>query len=78
MITQPSTYDDPELSHRVRSAVHTQVLVEGDAAADDGDEPIAATAVRLAALLDGAREPLAAAEARLLREWLAKLAARDR
>jgi AcrR family transcriptional regulator len=75
LITQPKAYDDPELSHRVRTAVHAQVLVADDAAPADDGEPIAPTAVRLAALLDGPGDTLTEAETVMLREWLGRLAA---
>lgn len=76
LITQPKAYDDPELSHRVRAAVHAQVIVDANdgSPTPDDSKPIAATAIRLAALLDNAETPLTEAEALLLREWLVRLA----
>ncbi len=75
LITQPGAYTDPELSHRVRRAIHAEVLT-GEPQPAGGGTPLATTTVRLAALLDrddgGA---LTAAELALLRQWLDRLAA---
>ncbi|MFG6191845.1 TetR/AcrR family transcriptional regulator [Nonomuraea sp. JJY05] len=73
LVTQPEAYRDPELSHRVRDAVHAALLVN-DAAAP-GDTSLATAALRLSALLTtGHPGALTEAERALLLQWLAALA----
>jgi AcrR family transcriptional regulator len=74
LITQPRSYADPDLSHRVRDAVHARVLVDSKPATDRTPS-LAATALRLSALLDSAHSSLTEAEAMLLHEWMGRLAA---
>ncbi|GAA0637829.1 TetR/AcrR family transcriptional regulator [Kutzneria viridogrisea] len=72
LVTQSETYTDPELSHRVRDAVHASLLTEAPTPAQhDG----AATVLQLAARLRADQpEALTPAETALLLEWLDKLA----
>jgi AcrR family transcriptional regulator len=77
VITQPERYADPQLSHRVRDAVHRDLLT--DAAFEQAPARavgVASTADQLAAQL-AARDalPLTDAERGLLAQWLATLAA---
>ncbi len=74
LITQPRTYADPDLSDRVRDAVHARVLTSAEPPATDATPSPAATALRLSALLDSGGSPLTEAETGLLREWLGRLA----
>ncbi len=91
LITQPQSYDDPELSQRVRDAVHRSVLTPAAAAAAPTRSPAAAdanvpeshaarqtihTARQLTALLAHQQTPLTDAESTLLREWLTRLTSR--
>jgi AcrR family transcriptional regulator len=76
LVTQPDRYTDPELSSRVRDAVHRALL--SPEAFENRQRPaatLAAAAVQLAAVLDGETElPLTAAERLLLTQWLGELA----
>ena len=76
LVTQPKAYADRALSHTVRDAVHRAVLVDDVAVARAARQPALATiANQVAALLDAADDvPLTAAEAALMRQWLATLA----
>jgi AcrR family transcriptional regulator len=76
VVTQPDRYAHPELSHRVRDAIHRDVLVS---AAFEATAPrptdLTAVATQLAALLAGADDPvLTPAERGLLSQWLGTLA----
>jgi AcrR family transcriptional regulator len=77
LVTQPARYADPELSRRVRDAVHRDVLVaEAFAEPPSSDEGLAAAANQLSALLAEPRDvALTEAERGLLQQWLAALAA---
>ncbi|MFB9909726.1 TetR/AcrR family transcriptional regulator [Allokutzneria oryzae] len=71
LITRPTTYSDPSLSHRVRDAVHAQILTTTAPEPGTGVSPVAA---RLNALLSASpSETLTPAETALLREWLTRL-----
>jgi AcrR family transcriptional regulator len=79
LVTRPGTYTDPDLSRRVRDAVHADILIpagHGDTTADDHpdrDSPGGA-ATRLGALLrQFPTTALTEAETALLQEWLARL-----
>jgi AcrR family transcriptional regulator len=74
LITQPRAYADPDLSDRVRDAVHAKILVDDERQAGDDTPATAATALRLSALLDSGGSPLTEGETGLLREWLRRLA----
>lgn len=75
LITQPGAYTDTGLSHRVRRAIHAEVLSDEPPPGAE-PQPLAATAVRLAALLEvGEDGALTTAERALLRQWLDRLAA---
>jgi len=80
LVTQPKAYASRALSHTVRDAVHRAVLVDDVAVARAARQPALATgANQVAALLDAADDvPLTAAEAALMRQWLATLAGADR
>jgi AcrR family transcriptional regulator len=74
LVTQPDTYTDPELSTRVRDAVHARLLVL------DEPEPttshVTAIALQLSAQLRASPDSaLTAAEQAVLHEWLGRLAA---
>lgn len=75
LVTQPHVYTDPGLSHRVRDAVHAEVLLDEPDQENAGDTRLRSTAVQLGALL---RDPpdarLTPAETALLRQWLTRLA----
>ena len=75
LVTQPDVYSDPELSTRVRDAVHARLLVLDEPAPASSDT--ASTAIQLAAQLRRSATPLSAAEVALLHEWLARLASTD-
>jgi AcrR family transcriptional regulator len=83
LVTQPDTYTDPDLSRRVRDAVHAGLLLDPDdlpREATDG-RPGAATnglvpaALQLAALLRNQPNVLGELETALLVHWLDTLAA---
>jgi AcrR family transcriptional regulator len=75
VITQPTSYADPDLSHRVRDAVHASVLVAPEpGGASDGQDPLITTSVRLAAILRTQPTRLADPETALLLHWLDRLA----
>ncbi|MCP3803567.1 TetR/AcrR family transcriptional regulator [Allokutzneria sp. A3M-2-11 16] len=70
LITRPENFDDPELSHRVRDAVHARIL-SGPAPVLSAVAPVAA---HLNALLaDSSTTALTEAETALLRDWLTRL-----
>ena len=73
-ITRGELYPDPELSARVRDALHAQVFVAETIRTRPAD--VAATATTLAALLAATPSSgLNPAESALLVDWLARLAA---
>jgi hypothetical protein len=78
-VTQPEVYTDPELSVRVRDAVHSALLRDHPAAAvAEGPDATAAAAMQLSALLESTEQDrLTAPETALLLQWLTKLAARQ-
>ncbi len=77
LITQPESYPDPDLSHRVRDAVHDAVLVrDADATRANGaghGDPVTAS-VQLAAILRSRGTALGEPETALLLHWLDILA----
>jgi AcrR family transcriptional regulator len=77
LVTQPRSYTDPGLSHRVRDAVHAQVLTgDVDRRVDEHESATAAVALQLSALLGhGVGGTLTDPEAALLLQWLGRLAA---
>jgi AcrR family transcriptional regulator len=77
LVTQPDRYAHPDLSRRVRDAVHRDLLSDGAiAAAPAGAGRLAAVANQLAALVTTQDDvPLTAAERALLVQWLGTLAA---
>lgn len=77
LVTQPGTYTDPELSPRVRDAVHDSLLTPApqDAGADPAAEtPLPTAALQLAALVRTTDSALGAEETQLLLKWLDGLA----
>lgn len=77
LVTQPQVYVDPDLSTRVRDAVHSRLLVSTDPSVAPASD-IAATGLQLSAQLRAAPRPsLTSAELALLHEWLGRLAAHD-
>ena len=76
LVTQPEAYADPDLSTRVRDAVHARLLVTDEPSSTTSDVP--ATALQLAAQLRAAPgSSVTSAELALLHEWLGRLAAGD-
>ncbi len=85
MVTQPTAYADPGLTHRVRDAVFAAVLAPNAAAVDQESDlrPVAGAgpaeelrrrAVSIGAQLRGApSQALTVEEAALLQQWLARL-----
>jgi AcrR family transcriptional regulator len=74
LVTQPTVYADPNVSTRVRDAVHARLLILDEPPAPAGD--LAVTALQLAAQLRDTRDAgLTGAELGLLHEWLGRLAA---
>lgn len=72
LVSQPDTYTDPDLSTRVRDAVHTPLLVLDAPAQDPSSSSISALQLS-AQLAAGPDDRLSAAEQTLLHEWLARL-----
>jgi AcrR family transcriptional regulator len=73
LVTQPERYADPDLSSRVRDAVHARLLVTDPAAPAGAD--VATSALQLSAQLRASPDPgMTGAELSLLLEWLARLA----
>lgn len=79
LVTNPDTYADPELSRRVRDAVHAQILTPESSGntrpdKDAGSEQTGAAAARLGAVLRQKPVPqLTESETALLQEWLTRL-----
>jgi AcrR family transcriptional regulator len=78
LVTQPDLYTDPDLSSRVRDAVHAAVLTPPPPPSTPGTaadpETLPAVAAQLGALVRTAPpEALTPAEISLLRQWLATL-----
>jgi AcrR family transcriptional regulator len=75
LVTQPENYPDPDLSRRVRGAVHAAVLVP-DAGRPPSDEggSLTIAALQLAAILRDRRTELGDPETALLLHWLDTLA----
>jgi AcrR family transcriptional regulator len=81
LVTQPENYPDPQLSRRVRDAVHAAVLTPERAADDHGPDdrgPLVVAALQLAAVLRDRPAELGAPETALLLHWLGTLAGRPR
>jgi AcrR family transcriptional regulator len=77
LVTQPENYPDPDLSRRVRDAVHAAVLVPDRAADDsapDGRGSLVIAALQLAAVLRSTPTELGEPETALLLHWLDTLA----
>ncbi|MEW2499839.1 TetR/AcrR family transcriptional regulator [Amycolatopsis sp. CA-161197] len=76
MVTQPQVYTDPELSRRVRDAVHDSLLTpeNGTEEADSSTAPLPTAALQLAALLRTEDTTLGTEETQLLLKWLDGLA----
>lgn len=79
LVARPATFDDPDLSRRVRDAVHASILTPdpdpdpGTGAREEAEVPSAAA--RLSALLRQAQgSGLSTAEAALMKEWLDRVA----
>jgi AcrR family transcriptional regulator len=68
LVTQPQTYVDPDLSTRVRDALHATLLRSADRPA--GTDGIAPVALQLAALLRDQPSSLGEPENALLVHWL--------
>lgn len=81
LVTQPENYPDPQLSRRVRDAVHAAVLTPERAADDHGPDdrgPLVVAALQLAAVLRDRPAELGEPETALLLHWLGTLAGRTR
>ena len=82
LVTQPENYPDPELSRRVRDAVHTAVLVPDRAGAaqavGDDEGSLVIAALQLAAVLRKRPTELGEPETALLLHWLDTLAGAER
>lgn len=74
LVTQPENYPDPDLSRRVRDAVHAAVLVPDRTAAGDGPDALVVAALQLAAVLRNRPTGLGGPETALLLHWLDTLA----
>jgi AcrR family transcriptional regulator len=78
LVTQPENYPDPELSRRVRDAVHAAVLVPdragGGAQRGGADGSLVIAALQLAAVLRNRPTGLGEPETALLLHWLDALA----
>ncbi|TWF78169.1 TetR family transcriptional regulator [Pseudonocardia hierapolitana] len=75
LVTQPENYPDPDLSRRVRDAVHAAVLVPDRATAHaGGDGSLVVAALQLAAILRDHETGLGEPETALLLHWLDTLA----
>lgn len=74
LVTQPENYPDPELSRRVRDAIHAAVLVP-DAVGTPGPDALVVAALQLAAVLRDRPTELGEPENALLLHWLDTLAA---
>lgn len=78
LVTQPESYDDPGLSHRVRDAVFGSLLIEHDEEFDAGERGLAPAAAQLAALVRAEEEDsLGGPETALLLSWLDRLTKRE-
>ena len=74
-ITRGELFADPDLSARVRDALHAQVFVADTTQTRQEPADVATTATTLAALLAATPSPaLAPAESALLLDWLARIA----
>ena len=74
LVTQPDVYVDPDLSSRVRDALHARLLVTDQPTPRASD--VATTALQLSAQLRASPgSEVTSAELALLLEWLARLAA---
>lgn len=76
MVSQPGMYADPELSDRVRDAVHRAVLDLGALPEPDPADAVPAAGRQLGALLHTHDVPLTGPEKALLLQWLDTLGAR--
>jgi AcrR family transcriptional regulator len=81
LVTQPENYPDPELSRRVRDAVHAAVLVPeraADAPTPGDRDPLVVAALQLSAVLRDRPAELGEPETALLLHWLDTLAGQPR
>jgi AcrR family transcriptional regulator len=77
LVTQPENYPDPDLSRRVRDAIHAAVVVpdRGDGGSvPDGRGTLVIAALQLAAVLRSGPTELGEPETALLLHWLDTLA----
>ncbi len=79
LVTQPENYPDPELSRRVRDAVHAAVLApdSGPRAGVDDEGSLVIAALQLAAVLRNRPSKLGEPETALLLHWLDTLAGEE-
>jgi AcrR family transcriptional regulator len=71
LLAQPATFDDPDLSRRVRDAVVRDLIVDPVArAADQQTDRLRSVALQMAALIRETPAPLTAPEASLMLQWL--------
>jgi len=74
LVTQPDVYVDPDLSARVRDAVHARLLITGEPASTTSE--VTTTALQLSAQLRASpTAKVTPTELALLHEWLDRLAA---
>lgn len=81
MVSQPSTYDDPHLSRRVRDAVHRSVLTDEafgklpttTERVGSRGRAVVGAAAQLDELLEAGTPQLSQTETAMLREWLSRL-----
>ncbi|MFC5230177.1 TetR/AcrR family transcriptional regulator [Pseudonocardia zijingensis] len=81
LVTQPENYPDPELSRRVRDAVHAALLVPeraADAPTPGDRDPLVVAALQLSAVLRDRPAELGEPETALLLHWLDTLAGQPR
>lgn len=69
LISQPSIFDDPVLSHRVRDSVLGELLVQTVPTVHRPD-PLQSVALQMAALIRANRTPLTGPELALMLQWL--------
>ena len=74
LVTQPENYADPDLSRRVRDAVHAAVLAPERAGAGSGPDALVMAALQLAAVVRSRPTDLGEPETALLLHWLDSLA----
>ena len=71
LLAQPATFDDPDLSRRVRDAVVRDLIVDPvGRAADQQTDRVRSVALQMAALIRETPAPLTGPEASLMLQWL--------